>query len=218
MSLQTILDQSQKIVFDRRQIVGATVSRSQRVKTARRNSAVPFVFTITPSAFSSYAAARELVEGIMLNDRYAEFTIKLGNNLKTAYINEYRGALTRTQYNAMTITNFTLTSVTIGGLPAIAGAVTSNTNILKAGDWIQPYWSRYPYIITADVKRGTGTEATATVHRNLITSEATTVTGTMLIGTDTTMKVLISELPTYEIGLYKQLSWSGDFNLVEKII
>jgi len=218
MSLQSIINTAQKIVFDRRKVVGQTISRSQRIKSAKRNSANPLALTVTPSAYFSYATAREMVEGVMLNDRYTEFQIKLGGTNNTAYLNQYRGALSKAQYSLMTITNFTLTSVTIGGLPAIGGAITSNTNILKAGDWIQPYWSRYPYIVTADVRRGSGTVATATVHRNLITSEATTVTGTILFGTDTTMQVLIADLPTYEIGLYKQLSWSGDFQLVEKII
>lgn len=218
MSLQTIIDTASKIVFDRRKVVGQTISRSQRIKTAKRNSANPLVLTVTPSAYIPYTTGREMVEGIMVNDRYTEFTVKLGGTNNTAYLNQYRGSLSKLQYSLMTITNFTLTSVTIGGLPAIGGAITSTTNILKAGDWIQPYWSRYPYIVTADVPRGSGSVATATVHRNLITSEATTVTGTMLFGTDTTMRVIISDLPTYEINLYKFMSWSGDFTLVEKII
>lgn len=211
MSLQTIIDTAQKIVFDRRKVVGQTISRSQRVKTAKRNTANPIALTVTPSAYFNYATARSTVEGIMSYDRYQEIQIKLGNNLKTAYLNEYRGELPLAQAKAMTITNFTLTSVTI------ATTASTTTTVLKAGDWIQPYWSRYPYFVTADVK-GNGTVATATVHRNLITSESTTVTGTMLIGTDTSLRVVITDLPTYEIGLYKQLSWSGDFKLVEKII
>ena len=218
MSLQTIIDTAQKIVFDRRKVVGQTISRSQRIKSAKRNSANPLALTVTPSAYFNYATARSTVEGVMSYDRYQEIQVKLGNNTRTAYLNEYRGSLSKVQVALMTITNFTLTSVTIEGLPAIGGAITSTTTILKAGDWIQPYWSRYPYIVTEDVQRGSGSVATATVHRNLITSESTTVTGTMLVGTDTSLRVVITELPTYEIGLYKQLSWSGDFKVVEKII
>lgn len=209
MSLQTIIDTAQKIIFDRRKVVGQTISRSQRIKSAKRNSANPLALTVTPSAFFNYATARDLVEGVMLNDRYTEFTVKLGNTTRTAYLNEYRGNMPLDQAKAMTITNFVLNSVTV--------AASTTTTVLKAGDWIQPYWSRYPYIVTADAV-GNGTVATATVHRNLITSENTTVTGAILLGTDTTMRVLIAELPTYEVGLYKQLSWSNDFTLVEKII
>jgi hypothetical protein len=211
MSLQKIIDTAQKIVFDRRKVVGQTISRSQRVKSAKRNSANPLVLTVTPSAFFNYAQARDMVEGVMAGDRYTEFQVKLGNNTRTAYLNEYRGELPLEEAAAMTITNFTLNNVTI------ATTASTTTTVLKAGDWIQPASSRYPYVVTADVL-GNGTVATATVHRNLITSEDITVTGAMLIGTDTTLRVLITDLPTYEIGLYKQLSWSGDFQLVEKII
>jgi hypothetical protein len=211
MSLQQIIDTAQKIVFDRRKVVGQTISRSQRIKSAQRNSANPLALTVTPSAFYNYTQARDMVEGVMLNDRYQEFQIKLGNTNKTAYLNEYRGQLALNTAKAMTITNFVLNSVTI------ATNASTTTTVLKAGDWIQPANSRYPYIVTQDVK-GNGSVATATVHRNLITSENTTVTGTMLIGTDTSMRVVIAELPTYELGLYKFLSWTGDFTLVEKII
>jgi len=211
MSLQQVIDTAQKIVFERRKVVGQTISRSQRIKSAKRNTANPLALTVTPAAVFPYAAARDMVEGVMLNDRYAEFQVKLGNNLKTAYINEYRGALPLATAKAMTITNFTLNSVTI------ATNTSTTATVLKAGDWIQPVWSRYPYIVTQDAVAN-GSVATATVHRNLITSENTTVTGTMLIGTDTTLRVVIADLPTYELGLYKFLSWSGDFKLVEKII
>lgn len=210
-SLQTIIDTAQKIVFDRRKVVGQTISRSQRIKSAKRNSANPLALTVTPSAYFNYATARDLVEGVMLNDRYTEFTVKLGNTTRTAYLNEYRGALSLSAAKAMTINTFTLATVVVNT------TATNGTVVLKAGDWIQPFWSRYPYIVTADAASN-GTVATATVHRNLITSEATTVTGAILLGTDTTMRVIITDLPTYEVGLYKQLSWSNDFTLVEKII
>ena len=212
MSLQTIIDTAQKIQFDRRKVVGQTVSRSQRVKAAKRNSANPLALTVTPSAYFNYANNRSLVEGIVLNDRYQEFQIKLANNTKMAYLNQYQGNVP-TFVNATTITNFVNNIVTMR--PPVLQATQY---LFRAGDWIQPFWSRYPYIITEDVPFNNTYTVTATVHRNLITSEATTVTGAMLIGTDTTMRVIITDLPTYEVGLYKQLSWSGDFTLVEKII
>ena len=211
MSLQSIIDTAQKIVFDRRKVVGQTISRSQRIKSAKRNSANPLALTVTPSAFFNYASARDMVEGVMANDRYTEFQVKLGNTTRTAYLNEYRGDLALATAKAMTINTFTLATVVINT------TATNGTIVLRSGDWIQPYWSRYPYIVTANATSN-GTVATATVHRNLITSEATTVTGTMLIGTDTSLRVIITDLPTYEVGLYKQLSWSNDFALVEKII
>lgn len=219
MSIQTIIDRAQKITFDRRRVVGQSVSRSQRVKTAERLTAQPFRLTVTPPAYLDYGTNRSTIEAIQLIDRNTEATIKIANNTKTAYITQYQGGLSGAQLAALTVTNFTLTSVTISGLPSITGTITSSTLVLKSGDWIQPVNSRYPYIVTSDVTRGTGSLVTATVHRNLITSEVTTITNAgLLVGTDTTLKVVITELPTYEIGLHKFVNFSGDFGLVEKII
>jgi hypothetical protein len=218
MSLQIIIDTAQKISFDRRQVVGQTISRSQRIKTAKRNAANPLLLTVTPSQLFSYSSARDMVEGIMINDRFEEFQIKLGNNVKTAYLNEYRGQLPQDKLAAMTITNFTLNQVSIGGLPILDSTVTTTTILLKSGDWIQPANSRYPYIVTQDVLRGSDSIVTATVHRNLITSENTSVSGTFLVGTGTSLRLIITDLPTYELGMHKFLNWSGDFKLVEKII
>lgn len=215
MSIQTIIDRAQKITFDRRRVVGQSVSRSQRVKTAERLTAQPFRLTVTPPAYLDYGTNRSVIEAIQLVDRNVEATIKLANNTKTAYITQYQGGLNTAQLAALTVTNFTMTSVTISGLPGVA----SSTLVFKSGDWIQPVNSRYPYIVTSDVTRGTGATVTATVHRNLITSEVTTITNAgLLVGTDTTLKVVITELPTYELGLHKFVNFTGDFGLVEKII
>lgn len=215
MSIQTIIDKAQKITFDRRRVVGQTISRSQRIKTAERNTAQPFRLTVTPPGYLDYGTNRSTIEAIQLIDRNVEATIKIANNNKTRYITDYQGGLSKAQLSGLTVTNFTLTSVTISGLPS----VSSSTYVFKAGDWIQPINSRYPYIVTSDVIRGVGTEVTATVHRNLITSESTTITNAaLLVGTDTTLKVVITELPTYEIGLHKFVNFTGDFGLVEKII
>jgi len=214
MSIQKIIDTAQRIEFDRRKTVGQSISRSQRMKTAERLSAQPFKLTVSPPAVLDYASNRSTIEAIQAVDRNVESTVKLGNNNKTAYLTAYQGGLNVSDRAALTVTNFTLTSVTIGGLPS----VSSSTYIFKAGDWIQPSLSRYPYIVTQDVQRGTGSAVTATVHRTLITSESTTITGALLIGTDTTMKVLVADLPTYELGTYKRLNFTGDFTLVEKII
>ena len=57
-----------------------------------------------------------------------------------------------------------------------------------------------------------------TVNRSLITSEATTVTTAMLVGTQTSLTVVVTQLPTYELGQWKRVNFSGDFELVEKIV
>ena len=214
MSLQTIIDRASKIIFDRRKTVGQTVSRSQRIKTAERNSGQPWKITVTPPPILTYADHRDTIEAIMTADRNTEQTVKLSNTPGMSYLTEYQGSLTKAQLNALTVTNFTSTSVTIGGLPT----VSTTTVVFQPGDWIQPTNSRYPYVVTNTVRRGVGTAVTATVNRSLITTENTTVTGALLVGTNTSLTVVVTQLPTYELGQFKRVSFSGDFELVEKIV
>jgi hypothetical protein len=218
MSIQSIVDKAQAIEFDRRAIVAQSISRSQRIKTAERNSGQPLQMMVTPPGMLKYSTSRGVIEAIMTTDRVNEVQINLANNTKMRYLTALQGELTYTQVSAMTITNFTSTSMTLGGLPAIAGAVTSSTVIFKPGDYIQPAGSRYPYIITNTVIRGTNTVVTATTHRSLITSEATTVTGAILVGNTCTFQMVVLTLPTYKLVSNDRVQFTGDFTLVEKII
>lgn len=214
MSIQAIIDSAQTIEFDRRKIVGQTVSRSQRIKTAERASAQPFKLTVTPPAFLRYSTNRDLIEAIQSTDRNNEVQINLANNTKMAYLTAYQGRLNNTQLNALTITNFTTSTVTIGGLPGVA----SSTVVFQPGDFIQPENSRYPYIVTNTVTRGTGSVVTATVHRPAILSEGISLNTGIKVGTSCTMQVVVATLPTYEVVPHDRLQFKSEFVLVEKII
>jgi hypothetical protein len=104
-------------------------------------------------------------------------------------------------------------------LPTIGTETTTATVLFAKGDYIQPANSRYPYIVTDTVLRGTGSLATATVHRNLINSENINIVGqTVNVGTNTTMRLVVVEMPNYTIYQQNRLNWSGDFKLMEAII
>jgi hypothetical protein len=214
MSLQFIIDSAQSIDIDRRKIVGQTISRSQRLRTAERQSSVAFKITVTPVARFRYSENRTELESLLLKDRFEETTINLANTQGLNYITKYQGGLTSGQLSSMTISSFTGTQVTFNNLPS----VTSSTYLFRAGDFIQPTNSRYPYVISQDLQRGSGSLMTATVHRSLITSENIATTGTFLVGTATTLRLVVSELPTYRLIQKDWAEFSGDFVLVEKII
>lgn len=214
MSIQTIIDKAATIEFDRRKIASQSISRSQRIKVAERYAAQPLQITVTPPAYLQYSTNRGVIEAIQTTDRTTEIQINLANNPKMDYLTEYQGKLTSVQLSALTITNFTSTSVTIGGLP---GGSTS-TVVFAAGDFIQPEGSRYPYIITNTVTRGAGTVVTATVHRALITSEGINTNGPINVGNSCTFRMVVTQLPTYRLIPYDLLEFKEDFVLVEKII
>jgi hypothetical protein len=225
MSIQTIIDKAQAIEFDRRAVVAQSVSRSQRIKTAERNTGQPLQMTVTPPGMLRYSANRGVIEAIMTTDRVTEVQVNLANNSKLNYLTSYQGGLRLNQAQAVTISAFTLTSMTLGNLPTIGSTttntttfVTSSTVIFASGDYIQPAGSRYPYIVSNTVIRGTDSVVTATVHRNLITSEATTVTGAILVGNSCTFRMIVNTLPTYKLVSNDRVQFTGDFSLIEKII
>jgi len=214
MTFQTIINRAQSIEFNRRRVVGQSISRSQRIKTAERVSAQPFVLTVTPQARFTFESERPTIEMIQNFDRNEECPVQIGQIEGLRFINSYLGSLSSGELSALTITNATSTSITIGGLPS----VSSSTVIFKAGDWIQPTDSRYPYIVTEQVLRGTTSTVTATTHRPIITSEGISLTGPLKIGTQTTMVVIASQFPTYSVIDHNWAQYNGDFVFVEKVI
>lgn len=214
MTIQTIFNSAQRIEFERRRIVGQTISRSERLRVSERASSQAFEFKITPIARFPYKAVRYIIESIMNKDRFEETQVNIANTPGLWYITEYTGQCTPGQLAPITVSTWTNTTVHLANLPS----VSTSTIIFKAGDWIQPLHSRYPYIVAEDVLKGAGTTATMTVHRPLITTENTTVTSTLLVGTATTLRLVVSELPTYQLVQKDWAEFTGDFTVIERII
>ena len=214
MNIQDIIISAQSIEFDRRRVVGQTVSRSERLRTAERASATAFKFRVSPPARLRFSTNRDLVEGIAYYDRSQEQIIGFSGNL--SYITQYQGECTQAQLDAMTITNFVTATITIGNLTSTSSSVL----LFKAGDWIQPETSRYPYIVTTDVQRGSTSTVQVSVHRSLIpdVDPLVNVQGPILVGTQTSLRVVVTELPTYKLVQRDWFEFSGDFVLVEYII
>ena len=127
MSLQTIIDKAQVIEIDRRRVVGQTISRSQRIKTAERATAQPWKFTVTPPAYLKWADSRGVIEVIDQGDRVEEYEISLSNTAGMNYITEYRGGLNSTQLSAVTIQTASTASMTITGMPSIGATISSTS-------------------------------------------------------------------------------------------
>jgi hypothetical protein len=214
MSIQAIINTATKIAVDRRRVVGQSISRSQRIKTATRNSAQPWKLTITPAPIYAWDIARPYIEYIQNTDKNTEVVVKLSDNPRMSFLTQYQGVADETQLAAMTVTNFTGTTMTVGGLPAIG----SSALLFGAGDIIQPRFSRYPYVVAEPVLRGSETTVNVKTNRPLITSENTTITNTLLVGTQTSFTMVVTQMPTYEFAQKNRVNFSGDFELVEKII
>lgn len=215
MSIQNIIDKAQQIEIDRRKIISQSISRSQRIKTAERSTAQPWKFKVTPPGMLPWTASRGFIEVIDFNDRSVEYTISLNNNTNMNYITSYLGALTQGQLDALTIQAVGTSTLTITTLPS----VSSSTVIFAKGDLIQPENSRYPYTVIETVVRGLSTTTSVSLHRPIITSEGITLTGQGLaVGNSCTWRVLVSALPTYQLVPMQRVQYTGDFELVERVI
>jgi hypothetical protein len=224
MSLQTIIDRAQTIEIDRRRIVGQTISRSQRIKTSERATAQPWKFTVTPPAYLKWADSRGVIEVIDSGDRVNEYEISIGNTAGTNYITRYQGNLLQTQLDDLSVSSVGTSSLVISTLPSIGasakvGLVSTTTVVLSRGDFIQPENSRYPYTVTSDVLRGSGSTVSVSLNRALITSEGITLTGNgVVVGNSCTWQVVISGLPSYQLTPMQLVQYTGNFELIERIV
>jgi hypothetical protein len=213
--LQTIIDTAASIEFDRRRIVATSISRSQRIKTAERPTAQPWTFKITPAGAFRYNENRSILEKLYLQERVEEYEVNLANNPRLSYITNYRGDLTSEQLTGLRTTATSTTTITVDLLPA----VNPYSVIFKRGDFIQPDNSRYPYTVVQDVLRGQLTTVTLNLNRPIITSENITLTNQKLrVGTDTTLKLLVVDLPSYNLVPGGLVQFSGDFRVVERVV
>lgn len=215
MSIQNIINAAQQIEIDRRRMVGQSISRSQRIKTAERSTGQPWKFKVTPPAQLPWTASRGVIEVIDFNDRVNEYTISLNDNSGMNYITAYQGSMTQAQLNALTISTSTTSTLVLTTLPS----VSTTTVMFKAGDIIQPENSRYPYSVTTQVLRGATSTITVPLHRSIITSEGVNLmTQGVKVGNSATWQVIVTALPTYALIPMRQVQYTGDFELVEKII
>lgn len=213
--IQYIIDRAQQIEIDRRRMVGQSVSRSQRIKTAERSTGQPWKFKVTPPAQLPWTVGRAVTEEISNNDRVDEYTVSLSNNPGMNYITAYQGEMTQVQLDALTISTSTTSTLVLTTLPSTA----TTTVMFQLGDIIQPENSRYPYSVTAQVLRGSGSTVSVPLHRAIITSEGVNLmTQGVKVGNSATWQMVVTGLPTYSLVPMRQVQYTGDFELIEKII
>jgi hypothetical protein len=214
MSLQTIFNIQQSMTVNNRRTVGQQVSRSGQVRVAQYLTSVPWVFTVTPHNYLYYPQVRNVIQAIDNKDRQLPESISFaGTNL--SWFTAYQGTLSSVQAAALTLAAVPVansTTITVGNLPS----VSSTEFVFKAGDFLQ--LGLYPYKVTADVLRGSGSTVTVTLHRPVI---GTPSVGTLTaVGNACTFYMLAETCPTYTLnpmtnGAFVQ--WDAPFVFREDI-
>ena len=210
MSFQTIFQVQQSMTVNNRRTVGQQVSRSGQMRVAQYLTAVPWVFTVSPHNYLSYATSRQIIQTIDNLDRQLPETITF-NSTNLSWFTQYQGGAATTP-----------TTVTLGATPvansqtlSLANLPSSTGAIFKAGDFIMI--GGYSYKITADVPY-TGATATVSIHRPVIGSP---VSGAAVAcGNNCTFTVLAEKCPTYTLTPYPGsalVNWDDAFVFREDI-
>jgi hypothetical protein len=194
MSFQTIFENQQSMTVNNRRTVGQQVSRSGQMRVAQYLTSVPWVFTVTPHNYLYYPTARSIIQAIDNKDRQLPESI-IFSSTNLSWFTLYQGTITLAQANALTLASVpaaNATTITVGNLPT----VSSSLFIFKVGDFLQ--LGLYPYKVTADVLRGSGSTVSVTLHRPVI---GTVTVGTLTaVGNACTFYMLAEACPTYTLN------------------
>ena len=203
------------MTVNNRRTVGEQVSRSGQVRVAQYLTSVPWVFTVTPHDYLYYPQVRNIIQAIDNKDRQLPETISFAS-ANLSWFTAYQGTLSGVQAAALTLASVpaaNATTITVGNLPS----VSSTDFVFKAGDFLQ--LGIYPYKVTENVLRGSGSTVSVTLHRPVI---GTPSVGTLsAVGSACTFYVLAESCPTYTLnpmtnGAFVQ--WDSPFVFREDII
>ena len=197
MSFQTIIDIHQAININNRRTIGQQYSRSGQLTVAQYLTVVPWVFTVKPHQYLSYAQARDVIQSIDNADRQNPQYITFSSS----------------NLSWFTVMRGTATAATLAATPApnTQTLTLSSNGTYKAGDFIQ--LAGYVYKVTAD---SAGT--VVNIHRPLI--GAPTIGAVLTLGSAVQFYVIAQECPTYTLTPMKDtafIEWSGDFVFREYI-
>jgi len=214
MSFQTIFNIQQNMSVNNRRMVGQQISRGGQVRVAQYLTAVPWVFTVMPHNYLYYPQVRGIIQAIDNKDRQLPETISF-NNANLSWFTAYQGDLTTAQVNALTLTVVppaNSQTITVGNLPA----VSTTAVVFEPGDFLQ--LGIYPYKVTTQVLRGSGSTVSVSLNRPVI---GTPSVGTLsAVGVNCTFYMLAESCPTYSLnpmtnGAFVQ--WDSPFVFRENI-
>ena len=217
MSLQTIVDNCVSITIERRKVTGYTVSRSGQVKVSSIASNVPWQMIIDMHAGMQYSTNRAMIEELDKIDRVQTTTINIGvTNPNISYLTDYQGDLNSSQINTITIQSANVLNVVMN-VSSVSGSATNY--VFRKGDYWMPTGAyKYPYTVTADVQRGSGSTITVPINRPFIDQAGYTEVGAGIkVGKNVTWNMLLIKKPSYSVIPYDRIAWDGAFELVEMI-
>ena len=118
--LQTIVNYSNGLQIDRRNVVGIQFTRNEVPRVSLTPTYNPWRFNVDMPNKFRYAEARDLMEAIDHLDRYTPEIITFSNLPQLNWIFRYQGAMTSGQISTITVQSFTGSSLVLTNLPSVA--------------------------------------------------------------------------------------------------
>ena len=223
MSIQNIIDKAENIVITRGKISGSTISRGGRLRSALVAGNQPYIFTVTFAPYQTYSNMRSTIEDLEKLDLVQYEDIDIGStNTGMSWMVEYQGDLTTAQLGNLKLSGtYSGNSIDIE-TEDVTGSSSSDL-MFRKGDYITfTDGYKYPYQVTADVQIGavtTGSNVTVNVHRPIIAQTGYTFNDTkgVLVGTDVTWRVKMTQKPGFTVIPGRYVQATGDFVIMEFI-
>ena len=222
MSYQTIVNNATTIQINNKPISSATMSRSNRLKTALRGEAIYRFNVSVTRAFEWNATNRAMLQILQQKGRTVEEEITLSQTSGMAYIMGYAGTLDSTQLGDIDIASYSGATLTLD-TSGVTGIDPADT-LFDVGDYIQPANSRYTYEVTTLVTASDITldQVDVPVHRNIY--PASSDGGNNIVGAginvanNCTFHVKCLTAPTHTLQPGKLFTFDGNFEFVEVIL
>jgi hypothetical protein len=223
MSYQTIVNNATTIQINNKPISRATMSRSNRLKTALRGEAIYRFNVAVGRAFKWDAGNRAMLQILQQQGRTVEEEITLSATSGMSYIMGYAGTLDSTQLSALTIDSIP-SNATLKLDTASTTGITAGDTLFDRGDYIQPANSRYTYEVTAPVF-GSAIAlglVDVPVHRSIY--PASSDGGNNIVGAgvnvanNCTFHVKCLTAPTHTLQPGGLFTFDGNFEFVEVIL
>jgi hypothetical protein len=220
--LQTIVNGCNELNINRRNVVGIQYTRNEIPRVSMTPTKNPWKMTLTMPNSLRYSEARSVMEAIDTLDRYQPEVITFSNNSKLNWIFAYQGAMSAGERNALTISSYVGSTMTLGSLPTM-----SPTSVLfEPNDLIQVVGHTYPTTVRHQVLRGSASTVTVETGRpNIITADVSGLG--LVIGNACQWYFFCPNMPTYKLVVGGQsmsgttvtnnalIQWSDSFQLYE---
>ena len=192
--LQTIVNFCNSMQIDRRNVVGIQITRNEIPRVSLTPTYNPWRIKLEmPNSFKYYEA-RALMEQIDTLDRYTPQLITFSNLPQLNWIFVYQGSLSTAQLSALRVVSFTGNQLVLQGLPTII----SSRVLFEPNDLIQIGNNPYPFTVTTQVLRGSGSTVTVTTQRPNILSTNIVNSG-ITVGNGCQFYMFCPNMPTYKM-------------------